>query len=171
MQNIRTLILRKKLIIDLMAFTVLTGIITIAPLFHNQMITGPIVNAVLFISVVFLGVQNALLIGLIPSVIALSAGLLPAVMAPMIPFIMLSNAILIIVFNYLKDRNYWLGMISAGVLKFAFLFSTSSIVVNLLLKKEIAAKVVAMMSWPQLITALIGGIIAYIFLRSLKQVK
>jgi len=62
-------------------------------------------------------------------------------------------------------------MVAASVLKFIFLFTTSSVVINLLLKKEIATKVAEMMSWPQLLTALGGGVIAYIFLNSLKKVK
>ncbi|MBU4369834.1 hypothetical protein KKG58_03690, partial [Patescibacteria group bacterium] len=169
--SLPTLILNKKMIITLTAFLFLTSIITIAPLFHFQPVTGPIVNAILFISVCLLGTEYTLLIGLIPSVIALSTGLLPAILAPMIPFVMLSNAILIITFAHLRNKNYWLGIIVASVLKFIFLFTTSSVVVNLLLKKEIAAKVAGMMSWPQLVTALAGGVIAYIFLSSLKRVK
>ncbi|RLI87812.1 MAG: iron hydrogenase, partial [Candidatus Altiarchaeales archaeon] len=70
----------------------------------------------------------------------------------------------------LKERNYWLGVISASVLKFIFLFSTTSIVIDLLLKKEIASKVAIMLGWPQLITALVGGLIAYLFLRGIKRV-
>ncbi|TSD05139.1 MAG: [Fe] hydrogenase subunit HymD [Parcubacteria group bacterium Athens0714_12] len=113
--------------------------------------------------------HNAILIGLIPSLIALSTGLLPPVLAPMIPFIMAGNTILILTFSYLKEKNFWLGVISASFLKFIFLFSASSIVINLLLKKEIAAKVALMMSWPQLLTALSGGLLAYLFLKFFKN--
>jgi len=151
-------------------FILLLGVVTMAPLFRQQIITGPIVNATLFISAFLLGTPSAILIGLIPSVIALSVGLLPVVLAPMIPFIMLGNTILIVTFGYLKERNYWLGVISASVLKFIFLFSTTSIVIDLLLKKEIASKVAIMLGWPQLITALVGGLIAYLFLRGIKRV-
>ncbi len=98
MEKIKTLILNKKMVINLTAFLFLTSVITIAPLFHFQPVTGPIVNAILFIAVSLLGIEYALLIGLIPSVIALSTGLLPAILAPMIPFIMLSNC----------DFNYYL---------------------------------------------------------------
>jgi len=171
MEKSKILVLNKKIVIELIAFLFLTGIVTIAPLFHSQPITGPIVNAILFIAVSLLGVEYAFLVGLIPSVIALSTGLLPVILAPMIPFIMLSNAILIITFAYLKNKNYWLGVIVASVLKFLFLFTTSSVVINLLLKKEIAIKVASMMSWSQLATALAGGVIAYIFLSNLKKIK
>ena len=171
MEKIKSLILNKKMVINLTAFLFLTSVITIAPLFHFQPVTGPIVNAILFIAVSLLGIEYALLVGLIPSVIALSTGLLPAILAPMIPFIMLSNAILIITFAYLRNKNYWLGVIVASVLKFLFLFTTSSVVINLLLKKEVATKVASIMSWPQLVTALVGGVMAYIVLKGLKKIK
>ena len=155
----------KKTIIALAKAISLIAIAVIVPLFHCQPITGPIVNAVLFISVALLGLPTALFICLIPSVIALSFGLLPPVLAPIIPFIMISNALLIIVFNWLRDKNYWLGVVVSSGLKAIFLFSTSSIVINLLLNKAVASKVAIMMSWPQLITALVGGVLAYLFLR------
>ena len=75
---------------------------------HNQFITGPIVNAVLFISAVMLGTGNAILIGLFPSMVALVSGLLPVPLAPMVPLIMISNTILIVVFSYFRKVNYCL---------------------------------------------------------------
>lgn len=165
MEKTKILALKKETIVKAITFIILLGAATAAPLFHFQPVTGPIVNATLFIATALLGIQNAIFIGLLPGVIALSVGLLPPVLAPMIPFIMLGNTILIVVFSYLRKKNYWLGVVSAGALKFLFLFGTSSIVINLLLKKEIASKVAMMMSWPQFATALAGGIIAYLFLR------
>jgi hypothetical protein len=170
MSQVKSLVLKKEKIFVLSQFIVLVGIATAAPLFHSQPITGPIVNATLFISVILLGTQGAILVGLIPSLIALSVGTLPPVLAPMIPFIMLGNVILILAFNYLRNKNYWLAVVGASFLKFLFLLSTSSIVINLLLKKEIASKVAMMMSWPQLLTALFGGLIAYLFLKKLKKI-
>ena len=101
--------------------------------------------------------------------IALSAGLLPAILAPMIPFIMLSNAILIMTFSALKKKNYWLNIAIGSTFKFLFLFATSSIVINLLIKKEIAQQVALIMSWPQLLTALAGGVIAYPIIKLIKR--
>ena len=170
MNQVKTLIIKKEKIFVLSQFIALVGIATAAPLLHQQAITGPIVNAVLFISVVLLGIRGAVLIALVPSLIALSVGLLSPVLAPMVPFIMTGNIILILVFSYLRKKNYWLAIVSASLLKFLFLWGTSSIVINLLFKKEIAAKIAMMMSWPQLLTALTGGLIAYLFLKSLKKI-
>ncbi len=152
-------------------FTALVGIATFAPLIgsHQQLITGSIVNATLFIATWLLGPQLAILVGLVPSLIALSVGLLPPVLAPMVPFVMMGNTILILTLDYFRKKNYWVAAVSASFLKFVFLAGTSSLVISLLLKKEVAQSVALMMSWPQLLTALAGAAIAYILLRGLKK--
>ena len=48
-------------------FITLLGIATAVPLFHQQWLTGPIVNAMLLIAVVLLGSQNAIVLALLPS--------------------------------------------------------------------------------------------------------
>lgn len=150
-------------------FIVLLSVATVAPLFHQQWVTGPIVNAMFLIAAVVLGSQNAIVLALLPSTIALGVGLLPAILAPMIPFIIISNVIFILGFHYLREKNFWLGVVVGSVLKFVFLWSTSFVVINLLIKKELAASVSSIMSWPQLATALLGGLIAYIILKKLKK--
>lgn len=170
MSQVKILTIKKEVFLILAQFAILLGIATIAPFLKQQAITGSIVNATLFISTVILGSQGAILVGLIPSVISLSVGLLPAAFFPMVPFIMVGNSILILTFSYLRAKNYWLGIFISSVFKFIFLFSTSSLVINLLLKKEVASQVAIMMSWPQLFTAFSGGLIAYIVLKTLKKV-
>lgn len=172
MNYTKALTVRKGIVFLCFQFSVLVLVAVITPLLgHNQAITGSIVNATIFISVVLLGPQSAILVGLVPSVVALSVGLLPAVLAPMIPFIMIGNTILVLGFNYLRQKNFWLGVIVASTLKFLFLFFMSSVVVNLILKQELAQKVSLMMSWPQLLTALGGGCVAYLFLRGIIKKK
>lgn len=165
MSQVKAITIRKTVVLVIAQFAALVGLATMAPLLNQQAVTGPIVNATLFIAVMFLDIQSAVLVGLIPSTIALSMGLLPVVLAPMVPFIMVGNTILVVAFSHLRKKNYWLGIVSASVLKYVFLFSTSTIVMDLLLKKEIAAKVAVIMSWPQLLTALAGGVLAYGFCR------
>ncbi len=170
MNNIKTLTLNKSNVIVISKFAILLAIAAGLPaLVHIQAITGPIVNATLFLAVALLGVQSALFIGLIPSVIALSVGLLPSPLAPMVPFIMLSNAILIITFSQLKEKNFWLGVASGSILKFLFLFATSFLMTRLIANEQIAQKAASLLSWPQLVTALAGGIIAYLILKIIKR--
>jgi hypothetical protein len=156
MNNIKTLAINNKKTVALVQFIVFVLIATYAPLLKQQMITGPIVNATLFLSTIYLGSQAGIMIGLIPSIISLSTGLLPLTLIPMVPFIMVSNAILVLTFAYFKNKNFWFAMISASVLKFAFLYTISF---------HLAPKLAFMMGLPQLITTLIGGIIAYSFLK------
>ncbi len=181
--NTKVLILDKTKITSLVYFTALLGISIIAPLFHFQPITGPIVNACLFIATAILGVQAGIMLGLLPSLVALSVGTLPTPLSPMVPFIMVSNAIMVVAFAYFAEGTEFLrrpskelgsfqspfrllaGIISASVLKFLFLFSTSYIVVHLIAQKPIAKTAATMMSWPQLTTALLGGLIAFAFLK------
>lgn len=157
----------------LINFLVLLIVATATPLFgfHSQWITGPIVNAALILAVYLVGIRGALLIGLLPSTIALGVGLLPAVLAPMIPFIIISNTILVLIIDCFKSEqnmSYWLGLIFAAGAKYLFLFITSGIVINLLLKQSLAVKVVQLMSWPQFFTALVGGILAWLVLKILQ---
>ncbi len=163
--------IKKDSVLNLIYFIVLIAAATFAPLLgHQQFIAGPFVNAILFISVIVLNTESAIIIGLFPSLYALSVGILPPVLAPMIPFIMLGNAILVMAFNHLRKINFWFGMVASSFLKFAFLFASSTIVVNLIVKKEIASSAATMMSWPQFLTAILGGIIAYLFLKTIKKI-
>jgi hypothetical protein len=152
-------------------FAIILGLSVLAPLFKIQMMTGPMVNALLFIATIMLGPYSAILIGLLPSAFSIAAGLLPSILSPMIPFIMVSNAILVLTFHYFQKKNYWLGVGAASIFKYAFLLITSQTLINLVMKGAPAAKAAAlMMSWPQLVTALIGGMVAYLFLKFIKKI-
>jgi len=170
MEKEKIIALNKEKILALTKFVLILGLSILAPLFKNQLITGPIVNALLYIAIVILGLSSAIFIGLLPSAVSLATGLLPIILAPMIPFIIIGNSILVIVFNYFYRKNYWLGVGMASLFKFLFLFVSSQTLVNFFLKSSLAAKAASMMSWSQLYTAIIGGIIAFIFLRFLKKV-
>ncbi|MFA6106764.1 MAG: iron hydrogenase [Patescibacteria group bacterium] len=159
-------------------FIVLGSIATFLPFFiHAQFLTGPVVNAILILTLFLVGVRSAITLALIPSLMALSGGLLPAVLAPAVPFIMISNCLLIFTMEYLYKKfeqgknGFWIGLAAGAGLKWIFLLSTTGLISKLLLKQELAVKVAQMMSWPQFATALIGGIIAYGILKPLKAVK
>ncbi len=154
----------------LFQFSILMGLSIILPLFHSQYITGPMVNAVLFLSAVLAGSTGAMFIAMIPSVIALSTGLLPIAIAPAVPFIMLGNAILIAAFILLQKKSFWLAAIAASFAKFIFLFGSSQLVIGLIAKKQAAVAAVSMLSYPQLVTALMGAFLAWGILKGLKRI-
>ncbi len=156
----------------LINFLFLLTLATGAPLigFHSQWLTGPIVNAALILAVYLIGIRGALLIGILPSTIALSVGLLPSILAPMIPFIIISNSLLVLIIDWFKRQNahsrfvYWWGLFFAAGIKYLFLFISSGVVVHLLLKQSLALKVMQLMSWPQFFTSIIGGFLAWLVL-------
>lgn len=155
-QNIRVIV----------EISILSAVAILAPLIGNaigkQAITGPIVNATLFIAIIRLRKEQAFLVALIPSCIALGVGLLPTNLAPMVPFIMLSNILLMLVFKWSKQGfNYFVSVFIASFAKFAFLALTSYLILDRFLKTNVAAKVAQMMNWPQLVTALLGGLLAW----------
>ena len=162
---------------ELSQFLVLASVAICLPFFiHSQWITGPIVNAVLILSLFLLGIRETLILCLLPSLIALSSGLLPAVLAPVVPFIMISNVILILglEFGYnnfgQKAKSFWLGLFLGAALKFTWLFFNVNLISKLLLKKELVIKIAQMMSWPQFYTAILGGIMAWSLLKLLKKI-
>jgi hypothetical protein len=56
------------------------------------------------------------------------------------------------------------------VAKFAFLYASISIFVELMkINAKIAINLIALFSWPQLITAIVGGIIALSIIPALKR--
>lgn len=150
-------------------YVALLGIATIAPFFGSQPVTGIIVNATLFVATIFIGTRGAVLVAVAPSLIAVSVGTLPPPLAPIIPFIILGNIILILIFGYAYKNGYWRGVISASVAKFIFLYTTTSIMMDLILDKTLSANIAVMMSWPQLFTAIGGGLLAFAFLKSIKK--
>ncbi|MFA5228450.1 MAG: hypothetical protein WC446_01690 [Candidatus Paceibacterota bacterium] len=140
----------------LIQFAGLLLIAFLAPFIGNQFLTGTIVNATLILSFFLLGYRGAILICFLPSVISLSLGFMP--MAIMLPFIMLGNIILVSSFKLIK--NYYLALFSGGVLKTFLLFLSASVLIS-------NPTVLSMMSWPQMLTAISGGFLAYLIKKKL----
>jgi hypothetical protein len=153
-------------------FVLVLGLLAIAMflpfIIHLQWITGPIINAILILVLFLGGLRLALLVSFIPSFMALSGGLLPFVLAPVVPFIILSNILYLTVINYFyhiirkEHAAFIISIIIASIFKFLFLLSTTSIMTKLVLKQSLVSKIALIMSWPQLFTALSGGLIAFL---------
>jgi len=125
---------------------------------HNQWLVGTLVNATLFGAAYRLAFGNAFLVAALPSSIALYRGLLPPFLATLIPFIIFSNLLLIVTFRFLRKKML-VGVVTASLVKFVFLYSVTLITVNFL-ASQAPQKLIVMLQWPQLITALAGGLLA-----------
>lgn len=135
-----------------------------------QWLTGPLVNALLLLTVEWVGVNQAILLGIVTPLGAAVSGVLPLPLMAMIPFIALGNATLVSAYAALRERNRWLALGVAAVLKSAVLAIAVTWLVARPLSVVIAGQaqtlmlpqaIVEMMRWPQLATALAGGIIAF----------
>lgn len=152
-------------------FSLLFLSIFLPSLIHQQAITGPLINAILLIATVKLSTSSAITIGLIPSVVALSRGLLPLALAPVVPFIMLANALYVVLFSKVKERTFTGAVVLAATGKFALLYFVSQLLLANLLPQKFLTPASQMMSWPQLVTALAGGLIAAIVLKATNTSK
>ena len=141
--------------------------IGVVPLFiHTQWITGVLVNFILIFTCLKLGIRAALPLAFVPSITAISSGMFPLPLAPMLPFIMAGNILLIMLIHLFK-RNYMLSLTIAALAKFAFLYSVSHFLAQYFLPEMFLDKVMLMMSWPQYATAMVGGLFAILVMKGL----
>jgi hypothetical protein len=139
---------------------------------HQQFLTGPLINALLILALLYLGKNQALFLALIPSTVALTRGLLPLALAPMVPFIMISNCLYILVFAQLRTSHLTknlLLILLAAIVKTFFLFLISKLLMENMLVAPLSSKIASMMSWPQLWTAVLGGVLALSIDQALKK--
>lgn len=124
-----------------------------------QYATGPLVNTMLYIAATFVGICGGAAIGIVTPVVAFVRGILAPPLGPMIPYIAVGNAVLVIIFGLLERRGKLAaiaGVVVASVAKFLVLSNAVRFVVQV---KPAIAKA---MQTPQLFTALAGGAIALI---------
>lgn len=147
-------------------FQSLSKFIPLGP--YGNFITGSLVNACLLISASLVGVLGGGIIGIITPFVALLTG--TAVPLLFTPFIALGNFSLVLGFSLLKN-NKWMRYIIPAIVKTIILYASISIMLNVLtLPVAQATMLVYLFSWPQLVTALIGGTIASIVTYRLKKV-
>jgi len=176
MQNIQSRALAWPAVKSLGLFVVLSSVAFLPFFIHWQWLTGPLVNAMLILALFLLGRPYAFTLCFIPSLMALAGGLLPAPLAPLVPFIMISNLLYVFTLDLIYARSafpvraYGLGLLSGAGLKFIFLKISLRLFLPIFLSAPLAAKAGVLFSWTQLATALSGGLIAWSILVFLKRV-
>lgn len=148
----------------------------------GQLVTGSCVNAILAISVLVGGLGSGITVALISPVLAFLLGIAPQILT--VPAIMAGNTVYVVLLyviagnskNIVRKVIAWLV---AAVAKFAALYG---IVVGLIcgvladgllaagtLKEPMLKALPATFSWPQLVTALIGGAVALLIVPVLRK--
>ena len=143
----------------------------------NTMVTGSIVNMILVVSVMICGLASGLSVAVVSPIMAKLIGIGP--FWSLIPFIIAGNTALVSVWHYIGNRKmqriltaYITALISAAIAKFLVLYIgivRIAIPVFMGLPEQQAAVISYMFSIPQLITALVGGIMAIVLLPTLKK--
>ena len=136
---------------------------------QNQLVTGIVVNAALFVSSTFPG-YSFLPIVILPSLAVLGRGLIfgpqTSFLVYFFPFVWLGNLVLIFIFRGVQGRwgNWW-GVSIASLSKYLLLFSLANLFFHFNLVPRLFLQT---MGFNQLATALLGGIVSLWIIKRLK---
>ena len=149
----------------------------------GQVVTGSFVNAVLAIAVLVAGLSSGITVALISPVLAYLLGIAPQILT--VPAIMVGNSVYVVLLHFIagKDSKKLVRQIIAWVVaaaaKFAALYAVvvwlicgvfaKSLLASGMLKEPMLKVLPATFSWPQLITALIGGAVALLVVPALRK--
>ena len=141
----------------------------------STLIIGSLVNLTLIISVLYVGFWSGATLSVFSVIIAYMQGHIPAVI-PLAVVVALGNIAIVTGVWLFKNRNSFVGNVSGvlvgAVAKFLFLWlAVSQFVVPMFIANPVKAKALTLaFSYPQLITALIGGALAIIIAPRIKHV-
>lgn len=149
----------------------------------GQLVTGSFVNVVLAISVLVGGWSIGLTVALISPVLAFLLHIAP--MALTVPAIMIGNAVYVLILWVVVGKRYssvllrMIAWLLAAFAKFATLYGiviklicgvmAPSLLASGMMKEPMLKALPATFSYPQLITALIGGAVALVMVPGLRK--
>lgn len=146
----------------------------------GQIVTGSCVNAVLAVTVLLAGLSSGVTVALLSPVFAYLLGIAPQILT--VPAIMIGNTAFVVLLHLAGCRTFWksvAGLLAAAVCKFALLYILVTYVIcgvlaqpllaQGLLKEPMLKMLPATFSFPQLVTALIGGGVALLVVPVLKK--
>ncbi len=136
----------------------------------NQFVTGSCVNLVLAVAAMLCGVWSGVIVAVISPFFAYFLGISPQIW--LAPAIACGNAVYVVLIALLGKKltvkaGGAVGVVAAAAAKFVVLYL---VVVKLFIPMgNLPAKVAAQFSWPQLVTALIGGFLALAVVPTIKK--
>ena len=149
----------------------------------GQLVTGSFVNAVLAVTVLVAGLSSGITVALVSPVLAYLLGIAPQILT--VPAIMVGNTVFVILLHYLagkdnqKPARQIVAWAAAAVAKFGTLYAivvwlicgvfAESLLASGALKAPMLKMLPATFSWPQLVTALIGGGVALLITPALRK--
>lgn len=149
----------------------------------GQLVTGSCVNTVLAVSALVGGLGCGLTVALISPVLAFLLNIAPQILT--VPAIMVGNAVFVVLLSLLANKTgknlgkQAIAWLTAAAAKFATLYAIVVwLICGLLSERLLASGVMkapmlkalpATFSWPQLVTALIGGAVALLIVPVLRK--
>lgn len=149
----------------------------------GQFVTGSCVNAVLAVTVLFAGLYSGITVAVISPWLAYLLNIAPQILT--VPAIMVGNTVFVLLLYFLAGKSsknllrQVIGWIIAAAAKFAVLYAivgwlicgvlADSLLASGALKPPMLKILPGTFSWPQLVTALIGGGIALLIAPSLRK--
>ena len=149
----------------------------------GQLVTGSCVNAVLAVSALVGGLSCGLVVALCSPVLAFLLGIAPQILT--VPAIMVGNTVFVVLLSLLADKTgkkilkQAIAWVVAAFAKFASLYAvvvwlicgvlSESLISAGVMKPPMVQALPATFSWPQLITALIGGAVALLITPVLRK--
>ena len=149
----------------------------------GQLVTGSCVNAVLAVSALVGGLSCGLVVALCSPVLAFLLGIAPQILT--VPAIMVGNTVFVVLLSLLADKTgkkivkQVIAWVAAAAAKFAALYAivvwlicgvlSESLIAAGTMKPPMVQALPATFSWPQLITALIGGAVALLITPVLRK--
>ena len=149
----------------------------------GQLVTGSFVNAALAVTVLTAGLGSGLTVAIVSPVLAWLLGIAPQILT--VPAIMIGNSIYVLLLYCIagshskKAVRQVIAWLAAAAAKFAALYAAvvwlicglfaENLLASGMLKEPMLKTLTATFSWPQLITALIGGAAALLILPVLRK--
>ena len=141
-----------------------------APVILSTFIIGSLVNACLLIALQAVGLRPSLLIACVTPIVAYFQQLLP--LPIFIVPVAVGNSLFVWLFQrLLRIGRVWPAIGGATLGKTAFFYLAFSWLLTFIqLPKAMATAIMFVMSWPQLVTGILGGVLAHTIWRRLGPV-
>lgn len=149
----------------------------------GQLVTGSFVNAVLAVTALAAGLSSGITVAVISPVLAYLLGIAPQILT--VPAIMVGNSVYVIALYFIAGKDsrktvrQIIAWLSAAAAKFAALYAivvwlicgvfSQGLLASGALTPPMLKALPATFSWPQLVTALIGGAVALLTVPALRK--
>lgn len=157
------------------------GAVVLGPMSITQLITGSLVNMILILTAAVVGLWSGVAVGVLSAVLALVLGIQGQ--AIITPAVALGNVVIVLVtwvfFSLAAKKGQKpfgvlgiAGIVVGAAAKCVFLWLSVPALLTLVpeIKPQVAEKLSMMFSYPQFVTALIGGALALAVIPAVKKV-